>query len=68
VRVTLPVTSDNGLGLLEVAKAFRSVLAARLILELQLSTVFEGIGNTGGLAAANGAMGVMPVLAIGKLS
>lgn len=68
VRVTLPVTSDNGLGLLEVAKAFRSVLAARLMLELQLSTVFEGIGVTGGLAVANGAMGVMPVLCIGTLS
>jgi hypothetical protein len=68
VRVTLPVTTDNGLGLLEVAKAFRSVLAARLMIELQLSTVFEGIGVTGGLAMSNGASGVMPVLANGTLS
>jgi hypothetical protein len=68
IRVTLPVTSDNGLGLLEIAKAFRSTLAPRLLLELQLSTIFENKGNTGGLAFANVARGVMPILAIGKLS
>ncbi len=68
VRVTLPVTTDNGLGLLEIAKAFRSTLAPRLLLELRLSTVFENIGNTGGLALANGATAVMPFMAIGTLS
>jgi hypothetical protein len=68
IRVTLPVSSDNGRGLAEVGKAFRSVLAARLMLELQLSTVFDDIGPDGGLALANGAMGVMPVLAFGTLS
>lgn len=68
IRVTLPVSSDNGLGLSEVGKAFRSVLAARLMLELQLSTVFEDIGTDGGLAIANGASAVMPMLPIGTLS
>jgi hypothetical protein len=68
IRVTLPVASDNGLGLAEVGKAFRSVLAARLMLELQLSTVFEDVGTDGGLAVANAASGVMPILAIGTLS
>ncbi|KVN83423.1 phage head spike fiber domain-containing protein [Burkholderia ubonensis] len=68
VRVTLPVSSDNGRGLSEVGKAFRSVLAARLMLELQLSTVFDDVGLDGGIALANGAMGVMPVLATGTLS
>lgn len=61
IRITLPVASDNGLGLLEIAKAFRSTLAARLMLELQLSTVFENVGADGGLALANGASGIMPV-------
>jgi hypothetical protein len=69
VRVTLPVSIDNGLGLLEITKAFRSTLAARLMLELQLSTVFENLGAAeGGLAVANGASGVMPFMAIGKLT
>lgn len=68
IRVTLPVSSDNGLGLAEVGKAFRSMLAARLMLELELSTVFDDLGPDGGIALANGAMGVMPVLAIGQLS
>lgn len=68
IRVTLPVSSDNGLGLLEIAKAFRSTLAARLMLELQLSTIFENIGDSGGLAIANGAKGVMPILASGTLT
>jgi hypothetical protein len=68
IRVTLPVSVDNGLGLLEITKAFRSTLAARLMLELQLSTVFEDIGQAGGLAIANGASAVMPFMAIGKLT
>lgn len=68
VRVTLPVSVENSLGLLEIAKAFRPTLAARLMLELQLSTVFENIGDSGGLAIANGATGVMPFMAIGTLS
>ncbi|MFM0608632.1 hypothetical protein PQR05_29300 [Paraburkholderia sediminicola] len=68
IRVTLPVSSDNGLGLIEIAKAFRSVLAARLMIELQLSTIFENIGaETHGLAIAGAAKGVMPFMAIGTL-
>jgi hypothetical protein len=68
IRVTLPVSSDNGLGLLEIAKAFRSVLAARLMIELQLSTILENIGaETHGLAIAGAAKGVMPFMAIGTL-
>lgn len=67
IRVTLPVTTDNGLGLLEIAKAFRPTLPARLMLELRLSTILENIGETGGLRIANGACGVMPFTAIGTL-
>jgi hypothetical protein len=68
VRVTLPVSSDNGLGLLEIAKAFRSVLAARLMIELQLSTIFENVGSSGGLTFSNGATACMPFMAIGTLT
>jgi len=68
VRVTLPASIDNGLGLVEIAKAFRPTLAARLMLELQLSTVFENTGNDGGLALANAATGIMPFMAIGTLT
>ncbi|ABO60645.1 hypothetical protein LA345_39165 (plasmid) [Burkholderia vietnamiensis] len=68
IRVTLPVSSDNGLGLLEIAKAFRSTLAPRLMLELRLSTLFENKGAAGGLALANGAKAIMPLMAIGKIS
>lgn len=67
IRVTLPVQSDNGLGLVEIGKAFRSTLAARLMLELRLSTLLENIGETGGLALANGVTGMMPFTAIGTL-
>jgi hypothetical protein len=69
IRITLPVSVDNGLGLIEIAKAFRSTLAARLMLELQLSTVFESLGSaSGGLSLAGGAIGSMPVLASGTLT
>ncbi len=67
IRVTLPVQTDNGMGLVEIGKAFRSTLAARLMLELRLSTLLENIGETGGLALANGAHGIMPFTAIGTL-
>jgi hypothetical protein len=69
IRITLPVSVDNGLGLVEIAKAFRSTLAARLMLELQLSTVFESLGAaSGGLSLAGGAIGCMPILAEGTLT
>lgn len=69
IRITLPVSVDNGLGLTEIAKAFRSTLAARLMLELNLSTVFETLGQAGGgFAIAGGAKGLMPYTAIGKLT
>jgi hypothetical protein len=67
IRVTLPVTADNGLGLAEIARAFRSTLAARLMLLLQLGIVFENIGANGGLALSNAAIGIMPFTAIGTL-
>lgn len=67
VRVTLPVTVDNGLGLTEIAKAFRTTLPARLMLEFKLGTQFDSSGQSGGLAFANGAVGVMPFTAIGTL-
>jgi len=67
VRITLPVSSDNGLGLTEIAKAFRSTLPARLMLEFKLGMQFETIGAGGGLQLANGAGGIMPVTAIGTL-
>ncbi|WP_321946594.1 phage head spike fiber domain-containing protein [Paraburkholderia sp. J10-1] len=67
ISVTLPVTSDNGMGLLEIGKAFRATLAARLMLELHLLLTFENIGASGGLALANGATGVMPFMATGTL-
>lgn len=67
IRVTLPVSSDNGLGLNEIGKAFRSTLASRLMLELRLSTIFENKGDAGGLAIANGMTAVMPILAFGTL-
>jgi hypothetical protein len=67
IRVTLPVSSDNGLGLLEIAKAFRPTLPARLMLELHLSILLENIGASGGLALANAMTGVMPFYAIGTL-
>lgn len=67
IRVTLPVSSDNGLGLLEIAKAFRPTLAARLMLELHLSIMFENIGAAGGLALANALTGVMPYYGVGAL-
>jgi hypothetical protein len=69
IRITLPVSVDNGLGLVEIAKAFRSTLAARLMLELQLSTVFESLGQaSGGLSLAGGALGCMPILVGGTLT
>lgn len=67
VRITLPVSSDNGLGLTEIARAFRSTLPARLMLEFKLGTQFDSSGNNGGLALANGAIGIMPFTAIGIL-
>lgn len=66
VRVTLPVSSDNGLGLTEIAKAFRSTLPARLMLEFKLGTQFDTSGATG-LQIANGAVGIMPFTATGTL-
>jgi hypothetical protein len=69
IRITLPVSADNGLGLVEIAKAFRSTLAARLMLELQLSTVFESLGQaSGGFSLAGGAIGCMPILLEGTLT
>jgi hypothetical protein len=69
IRITLPVAADNGLGLVEIAKAFRSTLAARLMLELQLSTVFESLGQaSGGFSLAGGAIGCMPILLEGTLT
>jgi hypothetical protein len=65
VRVTLPVSSDNGLGLTEIARAFRSTLPARLMLEFKLGTNFDTYGS---LAVANGAVGIMPFTAIGTLT
>lgn len=67
VRITLPVSSDNGLGLTEIARAFRSTLPARLMLEFKLGTQFDSSGNNGGLALANGVIGIMPFTAIGTL-
>lgn len=68
VRITLPVSSDNGLGLTEIAKAFRSTLPARLMLEFKLGTQFESLGEaSGGIAIANGAVGIMPFTATGTL-
>jgi hypothetical protein len=66
-RITLPVSVDNGLGLTEIAKAFRSTLAARLMLEFKLGTVFDNSGNNGGLALANATIGIMPITLIGTL-
>lgn len=69
VRVTMPVSSDNGLGLEEVGKAFRPTLAARLLIELQLALTLENTGQNGGLALSCGAAGgAMPFMAIGTLS
>lgn len=67
IRITLPVSSDNGLGLTEIARAFRSTLPARLMLEFKLGTQFSTIGDDGGLALANGVIGIMPFTAIGTL-
>jgi hypothetical protein len=67
IRITLPVSSDNGLGLTEIARAFRSTLPARLMLEFKLGTQLSTTGNDGGLALANGATGLMPFTAIGTL-
>jgi hypothetical protein len=67
IRITLPVTVDNGLGLTEIAKAFRSTLPARLILEFRLGTVLDNSGALFGLAVANGAIGMMPFTATGTL-
>lgn len=67
IRITLPVTTDNGLGLVEIAKAFRSTLAPRLMLELRLATVMENIGNGGALALSNGMRATMPFMGIGTL-
>jgi hypothetical protein len=66
IRITLPVSSDNGLGLTEIAKAFRSTLPARLMLEFKLGTQFDTSGATG-LQIANGAVGIMPFTATGTL-
>jgi hypothetical protein len=66
-RITLPVDSDNGLGLTELSKAFRSVLAARLMLEMKLGTVMKTTGNDGGLALANAAHGTIIFYGSGKL-
>jgi hypothetical protein len=66
VRITLPVSSDNGLGLTEIAKAFRSTLPARLMLEFKLGTKFDTSGATG-LQIANGAVGIQPFTATGTL-
>jgi hypothetical protein len=66
VRITLPVQSDNGLGLTEIARAFRSTLPARLMLEFKLGTTFSNTGSNG-VALANGVIGIMPFTAIGKL-
>ncbi|WP_186083647.1 phage head spike fiber domain-containing protein [Burkholderia gladioli] len=68
IRVTIPASSDNGLGLDEIGKAFRSTLAPRLMLELRLSTILENVGQNGGIGLANGATAVMPLMAIGTLS
>lgn len=69
VRVTMPVSSDNGLGLEEVGKAFRPTLAARLLIELQLALTLENTGQNGGFALSCGAAGgAMPFMAIGTLS
>jgi hypothetical protein len=69
IRITLPVSTDNGLGLVEIAKAFRSTLAARLMLELNLSTTFESLGQaSGGFSLAGGAIGCMPILLEGTLT
>lgn len=68
IRITLPVSSDNGLILTEIAKAFRSILAARLLLEFELGTLFDSSGDNGGLALANGVIGCMTFTAIGTLS
>ncbi|WP_227461617.1 phage head spike fiber domain-containing protein [Cupriavidus pauculus] len=69
VRITLPVTSDNGLGLEEVGKAFRPTLAARLLIELQLTLGLENTGLNGGVAFSCAAAGsAMPFMAIGTLS
>lgn len=67
-RITLPVDSDNGLGLTELSKAFRSVLAARLMLEMRLGTVLSNTGNQGGLAIAGGAVGMTIFYGSGTLS
>jgi len=66
IRITLPVSSDNGLGLDEIAKAFRSTLPARLMLEFKLGMEFDTSGPDG-LKIANGAAVVMPIMATGTL-
>lgn len=68
IRISLPISADNGIGMTEIAKAFRAVLAARLMLEFNLSDlVFDNTAMKGGLALANAATGIMPFTAIGTL-
>lgn len=67
IQVTLPAGTDNGIGLEGIGKAFRSILAARLMLELRLSTTLTDIGDEGGLALANGMAGSMPLWVKGTL-
>lgn len=66
VRVGVTVDSDDGTGLAAMQKALRSTLAARLVLELVLNVSIENVGQTG-LALADGAAGIAPLYADGKL-
>lgn len=66
IRVGVTVAADDGTGLVMMQKALRSTLAARLVLELVLNVDFANAGDTG-LALSDGAAGIAPLYAEGRL-